>query len=148
MINTPNNSKIKPQSKIRHQIEYRDFIEWIATPTSARNPKTQQELSKKFGVGQDTLSEWKHRQDFWTEVARKRKEWGREKAPDIVKALYDRIIKTGGAAEVKLWLEYFEGWSEKTIETQGRTKRKYEHLSNAELMELRRALIAKIKNKQ
>lgn len=149
MNDTPNNPKIEPQSKIRHQMEYYDFIEWIATPSSIRNPKTQQELSKKFGVGQDTLSEWKSRQYFWEEVTKKRKNWGRERTPEVILAMYNRIIKTGNAAEVKLWLEYFESWSEKTAAViQDPLKRKYGHLSNAELMELRRRLIEKIKNKQ
>jgi len=135
MKRTPNNSKAKDLKRLKHQMEYLDFIAWIAMPTVIRSPKTQRELSKKFGVGQDTLSEWKKRPGFWIRVKEKRRQWGQERTPDVVMALYNRIMKTGNAQEVKLWLQYFEDWSEKnTLITL--PERKFAHLSNAELAEL------------
>ncbi|MBI2123809.1 MAG: hypothetical protein HYU04_01050 [Candidatus Wildermuthbacteria bacterium] len=139
MKTTPNNSKINDLNGLRHQMEYLDFITWIATPNAFRTPKTQQELSKKFGVGQDTLSEWKNRPRFWASVAEKRKQWGQERTPDVVMALYNRIIRTGSAPEVKLWLQYFEDWSEKIISVEP-PLRKYANLTNTELAELERTL--------
>jgi len=145
MKTTPNNSKNKDLKGLKHQIEYLDFITWIATPSALRIPKTQQELSKKFGVGQDTLSEWKSRHDFWKRVAEKRKKWGQERTPDVIMALFNRIIKTGGAPEVKLWLQYFENWSEKIISIEP-PLRKYADLSDSELdarLELLKAAVQK-----
>jgi len=133
--NSPNNSKNIGIEGLRHQAEYLDFIIWIATPNSLRVPKTQQELAKKFGVGQDTLSEWKTRHDFWIKVKEKRKEWGRERTPDVILALYNRIIKTGGAQEVKLWLQYFEDWSEKIINITS-PERPFANLSDEELTKI------------
>lgn len=132
MKKTPNNSKNKDLKGLKHQMEFLDFIVWIATPSALRTPKTQQELSKEFGVGPDTLSEWKSRPRFWTSVAEKRKQWGQERTPDVVMALYNRIIKTGGAQEVKLWFQYFENWFEKTASVEP-PLRKYQDLNNAEL---------------
>ena len=132
---TPINSKDNDIKNLKHQMEYLDFIQWIATPNTLREPRTQQELSKKFGVGQDTLSEWKNRSGFWANVKEKREDWGRDKTPNVIAALYNRIIKTGNASEIKLWLQYFEGWTEKTNLITS-TKRKFEHLSNAELAEV------------
>ncbi|NLZ96512.1 MAG: hypothetical protein GX926_00725 [Candidatus Magasanikbacteria bacterium] len=111
-IETPINSN-NSQVKLRHNFEYHKFILWIALPKELRKPNTQVELSKHFGVGQDTLSEWKKRTGFWEEVARQRKEWSKEKTSDIIYALYKRIIETGNAAEVKLWFQLIENWSER-----------------------------------
>jgi hypothetical protein len=135
MKSTPNDSKNNDLYGLKHQAEYLDFIEWIATPSASRKPKTQQELAKKFRVGQDTLSEWKQRNDFWKNVAQKRRQWGQERTPDVIMALYNRILKTGSAQEVKLWLQYFEDWSENNPPVFDPLKRKYGDLTDAELDE-------------
>lgn len=106
---SPKQSNKKPSKKLRHQYEYADFIEWVALPKELRSPKTQRELAKKFGVGEDTLSEWKQRDDFWSSVEEKRKNWGRERTPDVLLALHKRAVKTGDAQAVRLWYEIVEG---------------------------------------
>jgi hypothetical protein len=66
------------------------------------------------------LSEWKARADFWSEVEKRRVTWGRERTPDVVLALYKRLCATGGAAEVRLWFQLIEGWSDRvTVKTSG-----------------------------
>lgn len=140
---TPNHSKNNDILGLKHQSEYLDFILWIATPNALRKPKTQAELAKKFGVGQDTLSEWKTRPDFWTKVVQIWKQWGRERTPDVILALYNKIIKTGDAAEAKLWLQLNEGWSEKII-TLTTPTRKYANLTNQELADRINALKDKL----
>lgn len=114
-MSTPNNSKNKAQKPLRHYGEYSDFVAWTALPTELRVPKTQRELAKKFGVGEDTLSEWKRRNGFWEEVTDKRKAWGRERTPDVMLALFKRIQRTGSAPEVRLWLEVVEEWQSKVL---------------------------------
>jgi len=106
---TPKQSKNKTRQKLRHQYEYADFVQWIALPKSLRSPKTQRELAKKFGVGEDTLSEWKNREDFWNEVEKKRKSWGKERTPNVLMGLYTRAIKSGDPQSVRLWYEIVEG---------------------------------------
>ena len=110
---TPINSNNLEQTKIRHNFEYHEFILWIALPKELREPNTQTELSKHFGVGQDTLSEWKKRKGFWDEVVEHRKSWTKEKTSDVIYALYKRIIETGSAAESKLWFQIIDNWSER-----------------------------------
>lgn len=114
-MSTPNNSKNKTLKPLRHYGEYSDFVAWTALPTELRVPKTQRELAKKFGVGEDTLSEWKRRNGFWEGVTEKRKTWGRERTPDVMLALFKRIQRTGSAPEVRLWLEVIEGWQSKVL---------------------------------
>lgn len=112
---TPNKSKIIKENKIRHNFEYHQFVLWTSLPKELREPKTQAELSKQFGVGQDTVSEWKKRIGFWDEVARQRKNWSKEKTSDIIYSLYKRIMETGNASEVKLWFQLMEDWSERLM---------------------------------
>ena len=108
---TPNNSKKRKDLKgLKHPAEYQEFIIWMALPEPLRNPKTQRELAKNFGVGEDTLSEWKRRDGFWDEATKRRKEWGRERTPNVILGLYRKAVRDGNAAEVKLWLEYIEGY--------------------------------------
>jgi len=103
------------ETKIRHNFEYHEFILWVSLPKELREPKTQVELSKKFGVGEDTLSSWKKQRGFWDEVTKKRKDWSKEKTSDVIYALYKRIIETGNSAEVKLWFQLMEDWSERLM---------------------------------
>lgn len=100
---TPNNSN---KNGLRHNQEYEQFITWLALPQSLRDPKTQTHLAQKLGVGPDTLSEWKQRDNFWDKVNKKMKLWAKEKNSDVIGILYDKIIKTGGAPEIRIWLEW------------------------------------------
>lgn len=132
---TPKNPKNKATENLRHPMEFDDFVQWIATPEALRTPKTQAELAKKFGVGADTLSEWKQRNGFWEAVAQVRKSWGQERTPDVILGLYKRA-QTGSAAEVKLWLQYFEGWTEKNlVKVEDDTYNELRSLTDEELMQ-------------
>ncbi|KKU22508.1 MAG: hypothetical protein UX31_C0001G0026 [Candidatus Nomurabacteria bacterium GW2011_GWA1_46_11] len=96
----------------RHATEYQQYIEWMALPIKEREPKTQKELAVQFGLSEWTLSQWKDRQGFWPAVEGVRKNWGKSKTPEVLSSLYRKAL-TGNAAEVKLWLQYMEGYSEK-----------------------------------
>lgn len=37
-------------SKLKHPIDYEDFIKWTALPKTERKPKTQKELAKKIEI--------------------------------------------------------------------------------------------------
>ena len=111
---TPKNSKkIRGLKGLKHPGTYLDLIKWIAMPEPFRSPKTQGEFAKEHKIGEDSISEMKKREGFWEEVKEKRKEWGKERTPDVILGLYKKAVKDGNAQEVKLWLQYFEGWSEK-----------------------------------
>jgi hypothetical protein len=106
---TPKNSKKSANKPPRHVFEYADFARWVALPKSLRDPQTQRELALQFGVGEDTLSEWKGRTGFWDVVSDYRKTWGRERTPDVLLALFLRATKTGDPRACELWLEVMEG---------------------------------------
>lgn len=108
MKKTPKQPKKMTQKTLRHQFEYADFIQWIAMPKSLRSPKTQRELARKFGLGEDTLSDWKKREGFWEETEQLRKSWGKERTPNVMLALYNRAVKSGDPSAVRLWYEIVE----------------------------------------
>lgn len=44
------------------------FIAWLALPKAERRPGTQRALAQQLGVGEDTLSDWKHLPGFIDDV--------------------------------------------------------------------------------
>lgn len=114
---TPINSKNNGNQKLRHQSEYADFVLWTSLPKELRDPKTQRELAREFGVGEDTVSEWKTRPGFWDAVSAQRLIWGKDKTSDVMHALYKRVLENGAAPEVRLWMEVIENWSSKEAKT-------------------------------
>lgn len=106
---TPKQTRKKTKKRVRNLYEYVDFIEWISLPKDCRSPTTQRELASKFGIGEDTLSDWKQRDDFWEEVEKKRKSWGKERTPNVLQGLYKKATKTGDPRAVRLWYEIVEG---------------------------------------
>ena len=96
------------------------FVQWIALPKGYREPKEQGELAVKFDVAPETLSRWKKHPLFWGLVQREFKEWAKDKTPNVMASLYNRALKEGNAAEVKLWMQIIEDWKEKSEqETKG-----------------------------
>lgn len=138
--------KKKGSARIRHKLEYADFVVWIATPKALREPKTQRDLAQQFGVGEDTLSDWKNRPDFWDRVSEERNKWTREKTSDVIHALYKRASEGGGAQEVRLWMELVEGMNSKQVQVIDRYA-EFRDMTSEELEAERRRLQAFFKKK-
>lgn len=120
-------------NKIQDPLKLQAFIDWIAIPKVAREPKNYKDFAKQIGVNQDTLTDWKHLIGFWQEVQKEQKEYFKEETTEVLSGLLQRA-KTGKAPEVKLFLQYFEGFSEKrTIEEppSALTKEREEEILNA-----------------
>lgn len=98
---------------ILKQAEYAKFVIWSATPDALREPKTQQELAKELHVSYQQLSEWKKTEEFWPDVEAQIKQWMQDRTQNVLGKLYSQILKEGKAQEVKLWLQYGVGFSEK-----------------------------------
>jgi len=91
-----------------------EYIKWIALPKPLRNPKTDQEWGEKNNTHPSTLSHWKKGLGFWEAVKKEIKEIAKDRTPNVIQAFYNQILKSGKAQEVKLWLQYFEDFTEKT----------------------------------
>jgi len=101
---------------------YKEFVVWMSVFEGIREPKTQEEFAKKFGVSQDTLTDWKKRDDFWSAVETEWKKWGREKTTNIMNKLYTTIMQEGESANFRLWFQYLLNWEGKQ-ETKNKVRR-------------------------
>lgn len=96
--------------------EYEQFCEWSALPFIARKKMgvpTQLEFAKKYGVNHQTLTAWKHRDDFEIKKNKHMKSWMRELSPNVFLALYKKAIKEDfdNPKYIEIWLKYVEGWN-------------------------------------
>lgn len=98
--------------RVQEPLKLQAFVRWVALPKVLREPRTCREFAKKVGVSQDTLTDWKKIWGFWREVEVEQSTYFREQSSDVLQALVNRA-KVGRAAEVKLYLQYFMGFSEK-----------------------------------
>jgi hypothetical protein len=90
--------------------EYQQFIEWMATPPALRVIKDQRQLASHLGVHEATLSDWKKNENFWGSVDNLMNVWGRSRTIEVINAFYKKIINNPTASDIRLWLEYFEGF--------------------------------------
>lgn len=112
IVNAKRGRPKKPHSLVKQHV-YEAFCEWAAKPTPLKEDKTMQDFAKKWDVRPETLTRWKKKQDFWEKVAEWRITWARDKTSDVVHGLFKRAATRGEAAEVKLWMQLIEDWSEK-----------------------------------
>lgn len=78
-------------------------------------PATLKEFAKAYGVHQDTLTNWKKRDDFIVAVDSKRREWGKDRTANVLSSLYRRCIKYGMSYDVETYLAFYEGWDKKKV---------------------------------
>lgn len=89
---------------------YNEFLLWSALPKEVRfrsGIEDQNQFAEHHGVSKDTLSLWKKRPEFMTEIRTVRDKWALERTSDIIDVIYQSAAK-GNAAAQKLWLKYFE----------------------------------------
>lgn len=106
--------KKKKERDLKKPLEYQQFIRWTAMPSILREPKTQQDLSKEFNIAQKTLSLWKKRENFWSDVRKEMKTYFKDKTPNVLQATYQKLLKgDASGGELKVWLQYVDEWIEK-----------------------------------
>jgi hypothetical protein len=82
------------------------YLEWITTPPSERDPRTKQQVAELLGVGVKTLREWErkpHFQDAWAARARE-VEGGPERTQRVMESLFLKATQEGDVPAAKLWL--------------------------------------------
>lgn len=74
------------------------FAEWLATPVTEREPKTQKALAEQLGVTPDTLVDWKKLPEVWDYRDSILRQTGKDLVPEALKKLkellespYDRV---------------------------------------------------------
>ena len=102
-------------SKIAERL---DYIRFMALPRVFRDKEwgftTDEAFSKKYKVDTSTLYAWRKDPEFWKELKEIFKLWGKDRTPDVIAGMYKKAVSEGNAAEVKLWLQYFDDWKEKS----------------------------------
>ena len=93
--------------------EYHRLVEWLATPTPARNPKTLLLLAKELGVHFTTLSRWQAVDGCYEDVRKRIKKELRSDLANVFQALRNKIFKEGNAREIKLFLQWADDFVEK-----------------------------------
>jgi hypothetical protein len=109
----PQKGRPKENHYMKKMEMFLEYTQWASLPSALREPKTQKDWSLKWGVTEATLSRWKSRPEFWEQIANRRREWAKDKTSDVIHGLFRNASTRGEAAEVKLWLEAVEDWSEK-----------------------------------
>lgn len=72
-------------------------------------------FAKKHGLSRFTLIAWKKRDEYAETVEKHLNQWGKDRTPDVIAALYRRCINMGSAFDVELWLAYVEKWDRKQV---------------------------------
>ena len=121
-------NSISSADALRKKDIFLKFVDFMALPDPEKfeymgiaiDPKTgkypgkvptQQQFATRSGVAKETLSRWKAQPEFLYLVDIKRKQWGIDKVPNVLAALYTRCLKYGMAYDVETYLAYFAGWT-------------------------------------
>lgn len=96
-------SRILPGIKLISEFE--EFIRFSATPRFLRKIKTQRDFAKKFGVNEDTLTDWKKLPGFRERIHQIIIEREQEIISEVIDALREKA-QSGNPAAIRLWLQY------------------------------------------
>ena len=94
------------------------FVEWLALPEELRDPRTQKEFGKRYGISQQTLSSWKTNKKVHARVLEM---VGANILCDFADYMsyLKKMAAKGDIAAIKVYLGFVHGWSER-IEHSGR----------------------------
>lgn len=86
----------------------REFIDWLATPKSTRDPINQELYAEKYGLTDVTLSRWKKLPGFMDAVKAKIDELAGEDDAEIINALKESCLILGikGAQDRRTYLQW------------------------------------------
>jgi hypothetical protein len=106
----------KPGTK---EAERQQFILFIALPRPLRQTEfgynNDKDFAEKYDVHPATLVEWKKDKNFWIEVTKIWKRWGKDRTPDVIAGLYRRSATEGHGADVLVWMKIIEEFKEKSV---------------------------------
>ena len=91
---------------------YSRFIEWKATPKASRDPRTQEQLAKKLGVGKRTLARWSQKPEVKEAIKDRVRELLGEALPELY-AVLQREALTGSFSHLKMAFEMLGEYVEK-----------------------------------
>ena len=115
---------------------FETYLTWKSVPTFLRKSDMEQ-IARSFGIEEDVFSDllsiptqtaFAEKYDVelstlsnWNRLIEKRdmlkdmRKWARKLSKNVVCALYKNILQTGNPYSIKLWFQFVDGWSERTI---------------------------------
>jgi len=133
--------------------EYLEFIKFTATPRAFRDNEfgynTDKAFADHYELNETTLVGWKKDGQFRDSVKEHLDAWAKSRTPDVIACLYKAIIQHGRAAEAKLWMQLFEGFTEKSDSNLSMNRTMIRDLQNAnrEIFEMAKKEDAERRNK-
>jgi len=113
---TPENRNNSEKRGVYKKADYKVFVKFYAMASIVRQEeygfKTEQDFAKHYELEQDTLTNWKKREEFNNDVDIQLQKWGAGKIPNVLLSLYRTVMRDGKAAEVKLYYQLVKGWKE------------------------------------
>jgi len=105
-----------PEQKLELLREISDprarFLEWLATPQSERDPRTQRQFAKSFGIHETTLSRWKLDPEFVNKLPDAARMRLLEQTGSVLKKLVEMAL-SGNLWAIETFLRYVCRWSGK-----------------------------------
>ena len=92
---------------------HRRFIEWKATPKAHRDPRTQEQLAKKLGVGKRTLVRWSKLPEVKDAIRGRIRELLGDALPELYAVLQSKAL-TGSFPHLKMAFEMLGEYVEKS----------------------------------
>lgn len=88
------------------------LAEWLATPDTERQPKTQKDLAIQLGVTEATLCNWKQNPELWEYRDRLLRLAGKDKVPDAIKKVGDLMNCENKKVELEAAKDILSRWSD------------------------------------
>lgn len=86
------------------------FARWRVLPRALKSPDTMEELAAVLGLSYQTLWVWSKDEKVLGLIKTNRIKYFSRFTSEVVNSLRERCLKYGRAQDIKLWLEYVEGW--------------------------------------
>jgi len=127
--------------------EQQQYIDWLCTAPSERQPRTKGAMAERLGVDITTLRRWEKRQNFKAEWQERVDDI--QGSPERTQALLDTLYKKaldGDTKSAQLYLQATNRMAPPTVEI--KSDRKTSELSDQELDELIGAMAAREKQQR
>lgn len=99
---------------------YDEYVLWYAMPVKQKEAmglETDTAFAEFYKINDRTLRRWKDRPEFEESVRKLRRQWAFQKTQGVIEGIYRSAVK-GNDKSQKLWMQVFEGFTEKTENTQ------------------------------
>lgn len=88
------------------------FAEWLATPATERQPKTQIELAEQLGVVESTLCNWKRIPEVWDYRDSILRQTGKDLVPEALKKIKELLDSPNSKVALDAAKDILSRWSD------------------------------------